>query len=91
MREFHVEELRSVAAETDDATSNRIKSLCTLAADEIERLRATIESLRQIAGAASIELPIKTFAEIRTDLRSPPPSNSTVSPVKITRRNSEIL
>lgn len=36
---------------------------------EIERLRATIESLRQIAGAASIELPLMTFADIKKEVR----------------------
>ncbi len=38
-------ELRNVAAERDDATSNRLKDLCSRAADEIERLRNENDTL----------------------------------------------
>ncbi len=36
---------------------------------EIERLRSTIESLRQIAGAASVEMPLMTFADIKKEIK----------------------
>lgn len=42
---------------------------CLEAASEIENLRATIASLRQLAGAVSIELPLMTFADIKKQAR----------------------
>lgn len=41
----------------------------TAAITEIENLRATIASLRQLVGAASIELPLMTFADIKKQAR----------------------
>ena len=37
------------------------------AVTEIERLRAEIASLRQVAGC--VEIPLKTFADIKKDLK----------------------
>lgn len=44
-----------------------ISALCGDAANEIERLRAEIAGLRQVAGC--VEVPLKTFADIKKDLK----------------------
>lgn len=44
-------------------------SVIDTAIAEIERLRAMIENLRQIAGAAWIELPLMTFADIKKEAK----------------------
>jgi hypothetical protein len=36
---------------------------------EIKRLRATIDQLRAVAGAVSVELPLLTFADIKKSLK----------------------
>lgn len=69
-----VEMLRKTVAKefgTYDVADDSVRIGCSTlkdAADEIERLRATIEQLRSIAGAASLESGL-TFGAIKGEIR----------------------
>lgn len=70
-----VEELKLEAGEYGIANSDGMRDLCARAACEIIALRAQLASIRQVAGAVSLESGL-TFAEIKSNASHAKNTNS---------------
>jgi hypothetical protein len=69
MVRFFSDDVMAVRLPQDEAVIDLYRSERKEAAAEIRRLRATIDQLRSVVGAAAVEIPLMTFADIKKSLK----------------------